>query len=296
MNKGIMIVLGSIVALQTHALQPLADEEMGNVAGQEGVMVSLEYYYNSVRTTNAATTGAGLASCSNDPNGALADMDCRLSWQLANRGNASIDSNVPGTWTDADGNNFAGEWLVWKAGWASLAVNDLSLDGAFLGTGNRAASSSTGTAIMIDGSGAALSTPVEGLTESSYESWFADNIIFPSEPGKDKGSFLDSSGNCLLGNGGSDCTAAYLRQMPALRTFYPNTGGSYDDTSKSSVGYNDARFGLHVTGLSAEYDDALQGVGWKLNNHDSFTSLTIADNNGHQAGIAFGGNFYLYGF
>lgn len=280
------------------ALEALNDKEMGQVSGREGIMVSLDYYYNSVKTdqpfnpASPATTGAGhgLASCTDG--GALADTDCRLSWQLANRGGAASNPNAAGSWVDADGNTHAGEWLVWKGGWASLSVNNLLLDGSFLGEGSRQAGSSSGLAIqMIDGSGSALGTPVEGLTEAAYESWFAFNTINPTEPGKDKGSFVDPDGNCLL----EECTVAYLKKMPALRTRYPGTSGGYVDADKASVGYNDARFGLHVSGLSAEYDTGGQ-PGWLLNNGGAFTSLTIADNNGHQAGIAFGGDFYLYGF
>lgn len=233
-------------------------------------MISLDYYYNSVRTDDPATTGQGLTSCTD---GGLADMDCRLSWQLANRGVAGTDPNAVGSWSRG-GNTFAGEWLVWKGGWMSLSVNGLSLDSSFLGEGTRAATASTGTSIA---------------SGEQYESWFDFNTT-PVE-----GSFMSADGTCLIGNGGSECNAAYIKQMPALRTHYPGTSGGYDGGARTSTGYNDARFGLEVTGLSAEYDGA--GVpGWMRNEGGSFTSMKIADNNGYQAGIAFGGSFYLYGF
>ncbi|MDF1637847.1 hypothetical protein [Alcanivorax jadensis] len=260
-----------------HALEALDDQEMGAVTGQEGVMVSMEYYYNSMRTDNPATTGAGLSKCTD---GGLGDMDCRLAWQLSNRGNAgSAGIYNPTNWTLPGGGGCngsptcKGEWLVWKAGWASLSVNNLMLDAATLGDAESSANA--------------------GDPDTGYEAWLAPNL----EP--IYGSFVDSEGACLMpvgpSDGGGACTAAYMRAMPALKTHYPNTGGTYDSNTRTAAGFNDVRFGLEVTGLSAEYDSATQ-PGWMLNNGGSFTSLKIADNAGHQAGIAFGGDFYLYGF
>lgn len=265
------------------ALEALDDQEMEAVAGREGVMVSMEYYYNSVRTDDSTTTGAGLAKCSN---GGLADMDCRLAWQLSNRGDAGA-AGIYGstTWTLPGGggcngqSTCKGEWLVWKAGWASLSVNDLMLDAATLSDA--------------------------GSSGAAYESWLTPNLVGVY------GSFVDSNGTCLMpvgpSDGGAACSVAYMKAMPALRTHYPNTSGTYNSGTRATTGFNDVRFGLEVTGLSAEYDcataatagcgvSAAAGPGWMLNNGGSFTSLKIADNAGNQAGIAFGGNFYLYGF
>lgn len=251
-------------------LQALDDHELGAVTGQEGVAISMEYYYNSMRTNDPTTTGQGLAKCTD---GGLGDMDCRLAWQLSNRGNAASGIYSPSTWTLASGGGCdgaatcRGEWLVWKSGWASLAVNDLYLDAAFLGDANSSA-------------------PI-------YESWLADNMRAVY------GSFVDSAGNCLMPADPSGsfaaCSVDYMKAMPALRTHYAGTSGTYDPASRTVSGYNDARFGLEVSGLSAEYDSPTE-PGWMLNNGGSFTSLRVADNHGHQAGIAFGGNFYLYGF
>lgn len=261
------------------ALEALGDVEMEAITGQDGVMVSIEYYYNSMRTDNPATTGGGLAKCSD---AGLADMDCRLSWQISNRGNAALDGIYASTsWTlpgggGCNGNaTCRGEWLVWKAGWASLVVNDLMLDAASLGD--------------------AISSENAGSPGTGYEAWLAPNLVGIY------GSFVDSSGNCLMpvgpSDGGAPCTVAYMKNMPALRTHYPGSGGTYTPGASGGVvtGFNDVKFGLEVTGISAEYDSPTQ-PGWMLNNGGSFASVKIADNAANQAGIAFGGDFYLYGF
>lgn len=264
------LLLASAGAWALDGLQALDDQELGTVIGQEGVSISMEYYYNSLRTNDPATMGQGLAKCTD---GGLGDMDCRLAWQLSNRGNAMGSIYTPSTWVLASGggcdgaSTCRGEWLVWKAGWASLVVNDLNMDAAFLGDAESAA--------------------------PGYESWLAGNMV------PIYGSFVDSGGSCLMPADPSGayaaCSVAYMKAMPALHTHYPNTGGTYDPVSGTSSGYNDVRFGMEVTGLSAEYDSATR-PGWQLNNGGSFTSLKLADNHGYQAGIAFGGSFYLYGF
>lgn len=269
-RQGLLFFFLMLSSAAGYAMKELDDRELGGISGQAGVSVSMEYYYNSMRTSDPTTTGAGLGKCTD---GGLGDTDCRLAWQLSGRGAAATQGIYEATtWTlpgggGCDGSSTCrGEWLVWKAGWASLVVNDLNLDAAFLGDAASAG--------------------------SDYEHWLINN----SQLG---GSFADSSGSCLMPADRSGaygtCTVDYMKAMPALRTHYANTGGTYDPTSRTTTGYNDALFGLEVTGLSAEYDTAGQ-PGWELNNHGSFTSLKIADNHGHQAGIAFGGSFYLYGF
>ncbi|WP_156496665.1 DUF6160 family protein, partial [Alcanivorax sp. HI0083] len=116
-----------------HAMEALEEQEMGAITGQEGVMVSIEYYYNSVRTDDPSTTGQGLSSCGGPSD--LGNMNCRLAWQLANRGDAGASGiysatnwNLPGGGGCDGAGSCKGEWLVWKAGWASLAVNGLMLD------------------------------------------------------------------------------------------------------------------------------------------------------------------------
>lgn len=263
------LLLSFMLPASANAMEPLDEQEMSAIAGQEGVMVGLEYYYNSVRTSNPTTSGAGLEICAN---GGLGDMDCRLAWQLSGRGQAYNDIYASTTWTYTASNGSThimdGEWLVWKAGWSSLVVKDLMLDAATLGD--------------AESSGAA------------YQPWLTDNVrpVY--------GSFVDSSGNCLMplgpSDGGATCSVAYMTNMPALKTHYPGTGGTYNSGTRTTTGFEDVRFGLEVTGLSAEYDNGTQ-AGWQLNNGDSFTALKIADNNfENQAGIAFGGSFYLYGF
>ncbi len=78
--------------------------------------------------------------------------------------------------------------------------------------------------------------------------------------------------------------------MPGLRLSYPE--GAAD-----GLEFNDVRFGLYFEGLAVEPNALVpSGNGWEGNNNGSFMGLNIADNNGHQAGIAFGGDFYLYGY
>lgn len=226
-------------AAGAQSLQPLSEDEMGSVTGQEGILISLDYYYNSEKTDVASTDGQRLSGFCSAPNGttSLGDMDCRLAIQIENRSD---------------------NWLVIKNGHASLSVNRLSLDAAFLSD----AGSSSNTAFY--------------------------------NPGK----FLEPAalgGGCLLETG--TCNTATIASLPALRTHYPETGGSYDPVSHTSSGFNDVRMGLYYEGMAVEFNNpANVQNGWQANLNGSFLGLNIADNNGHRAGIAFGGDFYLYGF
>lgn len=226
-------------AVPAHALNALSDHEMSGVTGREGILLSLEYYYNSDPNDNVATpdfneAGAAQSGFCSTPNGgtSLGDMNCRLALQFENRD---------------------GKWLVAKNGWASLDVNRLSLDAAFLGD----AESAVNTGLFNDG------------------------------------KFREVDGSCLIGT----CSAAWIAKMPALRTHYPGTSGSYDPGTASSTGYDDVKFGLFIEGIAVEYDSAVGADdGWSRNQNGAFMGVNIRDNNGYQAGIAFGGNFYLYGF
>ncbi|MCK0536398.1 hypothetical protein MU846_01595 [Alcanivorax sp. CY1518] len=208
------------------------------MTGQEGVLVSLEYYYNSIPPHKGSGNeglgntdiGAAHADCTG-----LASPNCRLGLQLENR-------------TD--------EWLVFKNGHASLVVNRLSLDASRL---SEASSASAMTA----------------------RNW---------------NKFRNEDGDCLLGSG--NCTDAYLNDMPAVKAHYPGTGaGGYDPVTGVSSGYSDVRFGMYFEGLAVESNTALNVQdGFMQNANGSFMGGNIADNNGHQAMINFGGNFYMYGF
>lgn len=226
-------------------LQPLSDGELQAVTGQKGILISLEYYYNSSPTDNTSTADfdesgqplAGSSGCS-PPDGStsLASMNCRFALQLKNRET---------------------EWLVFKNGYASMAAYRLSLDAATLGESRGA--------------------------DSVYSGYF------------DASKFQDVNGQCLLGAG--NCTASYIAELAAMRTHYPETGGSYDPATHQSSNYNDVRLGLFFEGLAVEPNSAISTQdGWQRNNQGSFMGMKIGDNNGYQAGIAFGGDFYLYGF
>lgn len=234
----LLLLLASFSIAQS--LEMLTEEEMGVVTGQEGILISLDYYHNSEKTNNPATDGQALAGFCSVPNGgtSLGDMDCRMAIQIANHED---------------------HWVVVKNGHASISVNRISLDAAFLG-------------------------------DASSESSANVNL----------GKFLAPNGDCLIGVGGctSEAAAANLiKQMPGLRTHYAETSGSYDATNRVSVGYNDVRFGMFIEGMAVEFNTAVNlQDGWTRNQNGSFLGLKVADNNGHQAGIAFGGDFYLYGF
>lgn len=238
----LVLTIASVSAAGAYAdqLQPLSDSELSDVAGREGVLVSLDYYLNSIKTDDPATTGASISSyCSADP------TNCRFTWQIANREDGVNHSGMTGA---------RGEWLIFKDGYASLTVDKLSLDASFLGEAVSAG--------------------------AAYTSWF------------NPANFQDSSGACLLEGG---CTAASLQLTPALRTHYPGTSGSYSSATEESTGYNDARLGMYVGGLAVEYDQG--GVpGYERNAQGAFAGLSIRDNFSEQAGFAFGGSFYMYGF
>lgn len=112
------LLLGFFNPAMSQKLQPLSDNEMENVAGREGVLLSMEYYLNAIKTDKPATTGAHDTDyCAGDY------MNCRFTWQVANREQGASHSGL---------SNTAGEWLVYKDGHLSLAITRLSLDGAYL--------------------------------------------------------------------------------------------------------------------------------------------------------------------
>lgn len=250
----LMVVGACLHANRALALEPLNDTEMGIVTGQEGILISLDYYYNSrgpykddgsLRTqgNGADDLGAANTDCSG-----LGSLNCRLALQLENRGFG---------------------WLVFKNGHASLEMNRLSLDASLLG----------------------------GLNGVSTEN---KAIAF------NDGKFENEGGGCLLGT--VNCTKAYIDSMPAVRARYPQTGGIYAADSSPDLGsaggtiagYNDVKLGVYVEGLAIEYNTPNAGSyiqdAWQKDEYGSFMGFNIADNAGHQAGIAIGGNFYMYGF
>ena len=123
------------------------------------------------------------------------------------------------------------------------------------------------------------------VLSDSHGSSAAYNSFFNAE------KFQEVDGTCLLPSG--DCSSAGtsgLANMAGLRLSYPE--GSADGEE-----FNDARFGLYFEGLAVEPNSAVSMQdGWSRDINGSFMGLNIADNNGNQAGIAFGGDFYLYGF
>lgn len=266
-NSNYLLLIFSFFACHSYAqeMQPMSDEQLGNIAGQQGVVISFDYYLNSDPNTGAQLSGGTDNYCGDS------ELNCRFTWQIAGRENGWESPNYPGE-------QFLGEWLVYKDGFASININRLQLDASFL-----------------------------GQSESSK----GDYLDF-FNPGK----FEDFSGNCLLNSGGTpgSCDSANrddLAITPALKTHYPDTGGEYYPVDGSQVagttsGYNDVRLGMYFGGLAVEYDSnipadpvATPPNEWGYNRGDinnSFMGLNIADNNGPQAGIAFGGDFYMYGF
>jgi|TARA_R100001460_G_scaffold9160_3_gene22399 hypothetical protein len=228
------------------ALEPMDDTEMGTVTGKEGVLISLQYYYNS-RPPHDVANDEDIGSANADCTG-LASVNCRLALQLENR-------------------DFG--WLVFKNGHASLEMNRLSLDAAFLGGDPEAENGVSAANKLID------------LNDEK---------------------FRNESGDCLFG----DCTKSWIDNSPAVRAQYPESGGIYTAGNAgqpgTSQGYNDVLLGVYVQGLAVEYNEPEIGEtwaaapGWQANNFGSFLGFEIADNNSHQAGIAIGGNFYMYGF
>lgn len=215
------------------ALEPMADTEMGAVTGQKGILLSLQYYYN----THPDQAGAPDATCSDAAAGSLADMDCRFATQLKNRED---------------------EWLVFKNGHASLDLDRIALDASVLGDSRGADDGTNG--------------PFD------YTAWFNEGKFRDVDNG--------SGAPCLLEGA---CEASTIANMAGLRLSYPE--------GENGANFGNVRFGMFFEGLAVEPNaGAPNGNGWEGNQNGSFMGLNIADNNGHQARIAFGGDFYLYGF
>jgi hypothetical protein len=230
-----LIVGACLHANPATALEAMDDKEMGTVTGQKGILLSLQYYYNS----HPDLDGGPVSECATPNGGASLDnMNCRFGIQLKNRED---------------------EWLVFKNGHASLDITRLALDASVLG-GARASG-------------------------SAYAGYF------------NAAKFSDESGTCLLEG---PCTRSTIDDMAGLRLSYPE--------GENGANFGNVRFGMFFEGLAVE-PNGFSGVdgsgnlipdptkeGWEINARNSFMGLNIADNNGHQARIAFGGDFYLYGF
>lgn len=282
LRSGLVAMMLGLFALLTTtnavAMKKLSDAQLGQIEGQQGVLISFDYYYNSQYTgkqivDNSASGGSANFNINGRPLSGFcgnfgtidSSTNCRLTWQLNGHDGGSGDF---GGMTNAKG-----EWLVFKNGYLSMSVNRISLDGAFLG-----GATSTG---------------------SSYESFF------------DPLRFQNGSGGCLLpdGAGGKACTTANIKLMPALRTSYPKKGdagsptgketsGSYEPATNISTDFADVRFGLGISGMAVEYgpNGYLATSTTTPAAHGSFVALKMADVNANQAGINFGGSFYMYGF
>lgn len=111
--------------------------------------------------------------------------------------------------------------------------------------------------------------------DAAYAGWF------------DAAKFQDIDGvTCLLEAG---CTTTAISQMAGLRLSYPE--------GTNGENFGNVKFGMYFEGLAVEPNlGAPNGNGWVGNQNGSFMGLNVADNNGQQANIAFGGDFYLYGF
>lgn len=209
------------------ALEVMDDKEMGAVTGQKGILLSLQYYYNS----HPNLDGGPVSECST-PNGgtSLDNMNCRFGMQLKNRED---------------------EWLVFKNGHASIDLTHIALDAAILG----------------DSRGA------------------NDSGMFNAA------KFEDDNGTCLLTGMSGGCAGQHstIADMAGLRLSYPE--------GTNGENFGNVRFGLFFEGLAVEPNAlAPNNNGWEGTQNGSFMGLNIADNGGHQANIAFGGDFYLYGF
>ncbi|WP_197464972.1 hypothetical protein, partial [Alcanivorax sp. HI0003] len=139
------------------------DTEMVGVTVQDCVRISWQYYFNG-RPPHEATNDDDLGSAKAAFTG-LASLNCRLALQLENR-------------------DFG--WLVFKNGHASLEMNRLSLDAAFLG----------GDQVTENGVSAANKA-----------------ISFNDD------KFRNEAGDCLFG----DCTTSWIDNSPAVRAQYPES-------------------------------------------------------------------------
>lgn len=205
-----------------HGLEAMDDKEMGTITGQKGILLSLQYYYNS----HPDLDGGPVSECAT-PNGgtSLNNMDCRFAVQLKNRED---------------------EWLVFKNGHASIDLTHIALDASILGDSRGASNTS----------------------------------LFNAE------KFQDVDGSCLLHDG---CSPGSIADMAGLRLSYPE--------GTNGANFGNVRFGMFFEGLAVEPNAlAPNNNGWEGTQNGSFMGLNIADNAGHQANIAFGGDFYLYGF
>lgn len=91
------------------AMEPMADTEMGDVTGQKGILLSLQYYYNSLPSLD----GGAVSDCASpDGDASLDNMNCRFAVQFTNRED---------------------EWLVFKNGHASIDLTRIALDASILG-------------------------------------------------------------------------------------------------------------------------------------------------------------------
>lgn len=264
-------------------LQSLDDNALGEITGREGVIVGLEVYYNAQKSANAQLDGMAIGGTVGAPNGTCTGVvpftGCRVALQLSGREARSLDNTkIGGTGTFAA----KGEWLVFKDSYFALKMPDLYLDGSIMGGVNGAISAGAG-----------------------YTGFF-DEARFRGVPTT---ASLPLSGPCLLDNGAGTtaCTTANIQLTPALRMHQShgsdgNGTTSYTPASGISAGYDDISLSFKIGRMAVEYDTGActyaggAACGYNQDIKGSFLGVSIRDNITPFAGIAVGGNMYLYGF
>lgn len=267
-----LLLAGSATA---STLQGMDDAELGEVSGGEGVVVGLEFYYNSQKSATAALDGSAIGGTAGNLDGNCQGTNnaCRTAWQLAGREARSLDNTkIGGTGTFAA----QGEWLVFKDSYLTLKMPNLFLNGGFLVNALSAAN-------------------VGGVAGTGYESFL------------DLSRFQNSAGACqLYDDAGNPCTTStsaidILKKTPALVMRHADSSGaSY--SAGTSTGYTSIQLGMKIGRLGVEYDTGTctytggAACGYNQDVKGSYIGLAIRDNNAPLAGIAVGGRMYLYGF
>lgn len=110
----------------TWAMQPMADQDLAAVTGQQGVALELQFRINTDASGNPLST---LTNCGGG-SGPFTNSECRFALHFNNRNDCS--GAALGTGTCTAGSAGSGEWLLFRGVYGFFNIQDINLNAGVL--------------------------------------------------------------------------------------------------------------------------------------------------------------------